>query len=196
MLTLPADLVLGSTSVYRAALLRRLLPAFSIARPEVDETPFDGEAPLALAVRLAREKCLAVSAKFPSSIVIGADQVADRNGASVGKAGNRANAIIDLQKSSGQKLHFHSAVCVQYLGEIYPFVDTTICHFRTLTTAEIIAYLDTDQPFDCAGSIKTESLGISLLQRMESNDPTGVIGLPLIALGRVLRGLVAPRTAI
>ena len=191
MLTLPADLVLGSTSIYRAALLRRLLPVFSIERPEVDETPLAGEAPKALAVRLAREKCLAVSAKFPNAIVIGADQVADRNGTSVGKAGNRANAIVDLQKSSGEKLYFHSAVCVQYFGEFYPFVDTTICHFRTLTTAEIINYLDVDQPFDCAGSIKTESLGISLLTRMESNDPTGVIGLPLIELGRVLRGLVA-----
>ena len=189
MLTLPADLVLGSNSVYRAALLRRLLPVFSIGRPEVDETPLAGEAPKALAMRLAREKCLAVSAKFPNAIVIGADQVADRNGTSVGKAGDRADAIVDLQKSSGQKLHFHSAVCVQYLGELYPFVDTTICHFRTLTTAEIIAYLDADQPFDCAGSIKTESFGLSLLSRMESHDPTGVIGLPLIELGRVLRAL-------
>ena len=140
-------------------------------------------------MRLAREKCLAVSAKFPGSIVIGADQVADRNGECVGKASNRANAIMDLQKSSGQKLFFHSAVCVQYLGELHEFVDTTICHFRELTLAEIIAYLDADQPFDCAGSIKTESLGISLLARMESNDPTGVIGLPLIALSRVLRGI-------
>ena len=189
MLMLPTDLVLGSTSVYRAALLRRLLPTFAIARPDVDETPFDGEAPKALGVRLAREKCLAVSAKFPGAIVIGADQVADRNGECVGKAGNRANAIIDLQKSSGQKLFFHSAVCVQHRGELYEFVDTTICHFRILNAAEIIAYLDADQPFDCAGSIKTESLGIGLLTRMESNDPTSVIGLPLIELSRVLRGL-------
>lgn len=191
MLTLPADLVLGSTSVYRAALLRRLLAVFGIARPEIDETPLEGEAPRALAMRLAREKCLAVSARFPSAIVIGADQVADRNGESVGKAGNRANAVIDLQKSSGQKLFFHSAVCVQYLGQLHEFVDTTICHFRHLNAAEITAYLDADQPFDCAGSIKTESLGISLLARMESNDPTGVIGLPLIALARVLRGLAS-----
>ena len=190
-MTLPADLVLGSTSVYRAALLRRLLAVFGVAKPEVDETPLDGEAPRALAMRLAREKCLAVSAKFPGAIVIGADQVADRNGESVGKAGNRANAIIDLQKSSGQKLFFHSAVCVQYLGQLHEFVDTTICHFRHLNAAEITAYLDADQPFDCAGSIKTESRGISLLARMESNDPTGVIGLPLIALARVLRGLAS-----
>jgi len=189
MLSLPADLVLGSTSVYRAALLRRLLAAFTTARPDVDETRQRGEAPRALAVRLAREKCLAVSAKFPDAIVIGADQVADRNGESVGKAGNHANAIIDLQKSSGQKLIFHSAVCVQYRREFYQFVDSTICHFRTLNVAEIAAYLDADQPYDCAGSIKTESCGISLLDRMESNDPTGVIGLPLIALARVLRAL-------
>ena len=105
------------------------------------------------------------------------------------RSGNRANAITDLQKSSGQKLFFHSAVCVQHLGELYQFVDTTICHFRELDVAEIVAYVDADQPFDCAGSIKTESLGISLLARMESNDPTGVIGLPLIELSRVLRGL-------
>lgn len=190
ILTLPTDLVLGSTSVYRAALLRRLLPVFSIARPEVDETPTEGEAPRALAIRLAREKCLAVSAEFPGSIVIGADQVADRNGDCVGKAGNRANAITDLQKSSAQKLFFHSAVCVQHMGKLYQFVDTTICHFRELDIAEIVAYVDADQPFDCAGSIKTESLGISLLSRMESNDPTAVIGLPLIELSRVLRGLL------
>lgn len=191
MLTLPADLVLGSTSIYRANLLRRLLPIFSIAKPEVDETPLAGEPPKALAVRLAREKCLAVSAKFPAAIVIGADQVADRNGISVGKAYDRANAIIDLQNSSGQKLYFHSAVCVHFRGAFYPFVDTTICHFRSLSTLEITAYLDADQPYDCAGSIKTESFGITLLERMESNDPTGVIGLPLIALSRVLRGLMA-----
>lgn len=190
ILTLPTDLVLGSTSVYRAALLRRLLPVFSIARPEVDETPTEGEAPRALAIRLAREKCLAVSAEFPGSIVIGADQVADRNGDCVGKAGNRANAITDLQKSSAQKLFFHSAVCVQHMGKLYQFVDTTICHFRELDIAEIVAYVDADQPFDCAGSIKTESLGISLLSRMESNDPTAVIGLPLIELSRVFRGLL------
>lgn len=189
MLKLPAALVLGSTSVYRAALLKRLLPSFSTASPDVDETCQPGEAPRALAVRLAREKCLAVSAKFPDAIVIGADQVADRNGECVGKAGNYTNAIIDLQKSSGQKLIFHSAVCVQHQGELYEFVDQTICHFRDLNVAEIMAYLDADQPYDCAGSIKTESCGMSLLARMESNDPTGVIGLPLIALARVLRGL-------
>ncbi len=189
MLSLPADLVLGSTSVYRAALLKRLLPDFSIARPDVDEARQDVEAPRALAVRLAREKCLAVSSQYPGAIVIGADQVADRNGESVGKAGNHANAIIDLQKSSGQKLAFHSAVCVHYRGELYEFVDTTICHFRNLNLHEIIAYLDADRPFDCAGSIKTEACGISLLARMESNDPTGVIGLPLIELARVLRSL-------
>ena len=146
MLSLPAQLVLGSTSVYRAALLRRLLPTFSIAKPEVDETRLDGEPPRALAVRLAREKCLAVSLKFPNAIVIGADQVADRNGECVGKAGNHANAIIELQKSSGQRLVFHSAVCVQYWGKIYQFVDQTICHFRTLSLPEILAYLDADQP--------------------------------------------------
>ena len=189
MLKLPADLVLGSTSVYRAALLRRLLPIFTTARPEVDETRASNETPSELAVRLAREKCIAVSSKFPDTIVIGADQVADRNGECVGKAGNHANALLDLQKSSGQKLLFHSAVCVQYRGALYEFVDTTICHFRTLNAAEITAYLDTDQPYDCAGSIKTESCGISLLDRMECNDPTGVIGLPLIALARVLRSL-------
>lgn len=189
MLKLPADLVLGSTSVYRAALLRRLLPTFATARPDVDETRKSDEVPTELAVRLAREKCLAVSAKFPNAIVIGADQVADRKGECVGKAGSHANALIDLQKSSGQKLLFHSAVCVQYRGELYEFVDTTICHFRTLNMAEITAYLDTDRPYDCAGSIKTESCGISLLERMESIDPTGVIGLPLIALARVLRSL-------
>ncbi len=184
---LPAELILGSTSIYRAELLRRLGLPFKTIRPDVDETPLSGEAPRALAVRLAREKCRVVAIKFPSAIVIGADQVADRAGVCVGKAGSRDNAIIELQKSSGQTLIFHSAVCVAFQGVEHEFVDATTCVFRALQRAEIEAYLDADQPYDCAGSIKTESLGISLLDRMESQDPTGVIGLPLIALARVLR---------
>jgi septum formation protein len=187
-MNLRAPLILASTSRYRAELLERLRISFSIERPEVDETAHVNEAPPALALRLAQEKARAISDKFPHAIVIGADQVAERAGIAVGKPGARDRAIADLSQSAGQNVDFHSAVCVRFGAEIHVFVHLTRCQFRTLTQAEIEHYIDAESPLDCAGSIKCEGLGISLLERMESDDPTGVIGLPLIQLARVLRG--------
>lgn len=189
MIALPAPLILGSTSVYRAELLRRLRVDFTQVKPLVDETPLAGELPLALATRLAQAKAEAVALRYPDAIVIGCDQVADRAGESVGKAGSRAAAIADLQRSSAQTLTFHSAVCVRYGNEQFAYVDATACRFRPLAHAEIVAYVDAEQPWDCAGSIKSEGLGISLLESIDSHDPTALIGLGLIQLGRILREL-------
>jgi septum formation protein len=182
-------LVLGSSSRYRAEQLRKLQLPFQTAKPDIDESVQVGETPLALAKRLAREKCDAVFARFPDQIVIGCDQTADRNGEVLGKAGSAEAAALDLAKSSGQRVIFYSAVCVRKGTAYRQFVDQTICQFRTLTPEEIDRYLLVDQAWDCAGSIKTESYGITLLDAMETNDPTGVIGLPLIALARALRDL-------
>jgi septum formation protein len=188
---LPAELILGSTSRYRAELLQRLRQPFKIVRPEVDETALPMETPYALARRLAHAQCCAVHRMHPDSIVIGADQVADRLGECVGKPGERATAISELQKNSGRVLMFHSAVCVRWQTHEFVFVHTTHVEFRTLTHADICSYVDAEQPYDCAGSLKSEGLGISLLQRIESTDPTGLIGLPLIQLSAVLRQLAA-----
>ena len=189
MIVLPAPLILGSTSSYRAELLRRLRVDFSQVKPLVDETPLVGESPLQLAERLARAKADAVAQRYPEAIVIGCDQVADRAGQCVGKAGSRSEAIADLLRSSGQTLIFHSAVCVRFGALVHSYVDATKCVFRVLESTEIAAYVDAEQPWDCAGSIKSEGLGISLLERIDSQDPTALIGLGLIQLGRVLRAL-------
>jgi septum formation protein len=183
------SLVLGSSSRYRADLLARLQIPFITCKPEVDERALAGEMPLQLAQRLAREKCLAVARNYPDAVVIGCDQVADRNGEIVGKAESLERAVLDLQKSSGQNLIFHSAVCVHFRDRVIEFVDHTHCRFRTLSLHEIERYLQREPAWDCAGSIKTEGLGLLLLDSMETNDPTGVIGLPLIALARTLREL-------
>lgn len=190
-MVLPAPLVLGSTSIYRAELLRRLKVEFSQVKPLVDETPLLGETPLLLAIRLARAKASAVAQRYPEAIVIGCDQVADRNGACIGKAGSRSAAIADLQRSAGQTLIFHSAVSVCYQAQYMDYVDATRCRFRSLEIDEITAYVDAEQPWDCAGSIKSEGLGISLLDGIESNDPTALIGLGLIQLAKILRSFAA-----
>jgi septum formation protein len=180
-------LVLASSSRYRAELLRKLQLPFQTAKPDIDESARTGESPLMLAQRLAKEKCDTVFARFPDQIVIGCDQTADRNGDILGKAGSFEAAALDLAKSSGQLVIFHSAVCVRKGSDYRQFVDHTRCQFRTLNAAEIDRYLLLDQAWDCAGSIKTESYGVTLLDMMETNDPTGVIGLPLMALARALR---------
>jgi septum formation protein len=183
------SLVLGSSSRYRAELLARLQIPFITCKPQVNERPRESETPLQLAQRLAREKCLAVARDYPDAVVIGCDQVADRQGEIVSKAESYDNAVMDLQKSSGQLLIFHSAVCVRWRDRLIEFVDHTRCQFRTLSRHEIERYLQLEPAWDCAGSIKTEGLGLLLLESMETNDPTGVIGLPLIALARTLREL-------
>ncbi|MDQ7988142.1 MAG: Maf family nucleotide pyrophosphatase [Candidatus Dactylopiibacterium sp.] len=182
-------LVLASTSVYRKELLQRFGLPFETARPEVDETPLPGEAPDATANRLAIAKARAVADRFPGALVIGSDQVAHRGAQRYGKPGNAPRAIAQLREMSGQRIVFHTAVCLhngatgQHQLEAVP----TEALFRTLSEDEIQRYVAREQPFDCAGSAKSEGLGISLLDAMRGDDPTALIGLPLIALARMLR---------
>jgi septum formation protein len=180
-------LLLASTSRYRRELLERLRLPFHIARPEVDEIPLPGENSIALAQRLAQAKASVIAAQHPESWVIGADQVADLNGQWIGKPGHREAALAQLSSMSGQQVQFHTALCLVHGERMLEAMDTTTVRFRELTTVEIGRYLDAEQPFDCAGSFKSEGLGITLFEAVESNDPSALIGLPLIALSRLLR---------
>jgi septum formation protein len=190
----PERLVLASTSRYRRELLARLGVRFETARPEVDETPREGEAPDALALRLAAAKALAVAAQNPGAWVIGSDQVADFDGAPLGKPGDRATAIAQLEAMSGRAVAFRTAVAVAADGAVATALDTTLVRFRHLDRDVIERYLDAERPYDCAGSFKSEGLGIALFDAIESRDPTALVGLPLIATARLLRdaGLALP----
>lgn len=183
----PARLVLASTSRYRRELLARLGVRFETVRPEVDETPLEGEAPEALALRLAAAKALAVAAQRPGAWVIGSDQVADFDGRPLGKPGDRATAIAQLEAMSGRAVAFRTAVAVAADGAVATALDTTLVRFRRLDRDVIERYLDAERPFDCAGSFKSEGLGIGLFDAIESSDPTALIGLPMIATARLLR---------
>ncbi|MGY1459152.1 MULTISPECIES: Maf family protein [unclassified Luteimonas] len=187
-------LVLASTSPYRRELLARLRLPFDTVRPEVDEAAFAGETPTALALRLAVAKAEAVAALRPGARVIGSDQVADFDGVAVGKAGGRAAAIAQLETMSGCTVAFRTAVAVASDGSVTSALDTTVVRFRRLGRAEIERYVDLEQPFDCAGSFKSEGLGITLFESIESRDPTALVGLPLLETIRLLRasGLVLP----
>lgn len=183
-------LILGSTSPYRRELLARLRLPFTVHAPDVDETPGDGEAPATLAQRLALAKAHAVASVHPDAVVIGSDQVADLHGLAVGKPGSHTNAVQQLRAMSGQTVVFHTAVAVVCLSsghEASALVPVTV-RFRVLSDAEIEHYLLTEQPYDCAGSAKSEGLGIALLEAIESDDPTALIGLPLIRTLALLRG--------
>jgi septum formation protein len=189
-------LILGSTSRYRRELLERLRHPFTTASPEVDETPHPGEAPRDLALRLALAKAQAVAALHPEAIVIGSDQVADLHGEPLGKPGNHERAVAQLQRMRGQTMVFHTAVAVvcQATGFAQCELAEVGVQFRALTDAEIERYLRAEQPYDCAGSAKSEGLGIALLDAIHSDDPTALIGLPLIRTCRMVRqaGLVLP----
>lgn len=181
-------LVLASTSPYRRALLERLGLEFVIARPRVDETPVEGEAAAALSQRLARAKAAAVAATEPAAWVVGSDQVADPGDGPLGKPGSRAAAVAQLARLSGREVRFHTAVSVLRAdGPALQALDTTTVRFRSLSREEIDRYVDADQPFDCAGSFKAEALGITLFESIRSDDPTALVGLPLIATARLLR---------
>mgnify|MGYP000856874638 FL=1 len=180
-------LILASTSRYRRAMLERLAIPFRTESSEVDETPHPGELPAELSLRLAAAKAKAVADKFPDSIVIGADQVATLGHEPIGKAGSFDAAFEQLKQLSGQIVQFHSALAVTNGHETLIQDVLTACHFRELSDEEIRHYLEFDQPFDTAGSAKAESLGISLMESMRSDDPTAIIGLPLIELCRMLR---------
>lgn len=185
----PARLVLASTSRYRRELLGRLGLAFETAAPGVDETAQAGETPRELARRLAREKARAVASRFPGSAVIGSDQAADLDGATLGKPGSAERAFAQLRACSGREVAFHTAVCVAAPGREIEFADRTLVQFRVLSDAEIARYLERERPFDCAGSFKSEGLGAALFEAVRNEDPTALIGLPLIALARALREL-------
>lgn len=183
-------IVLASGSRYRAELLRRLGLPFETAAAEVDETRRTGEAPADLALRLAQEKARAVAEKFGDGLVIGSDQAAFLDGEQLGKPGNRANAIRQLALASGKTVEFLTALCVvdAASGAAGSDLDRCAVVFRNLTLPQITRYVDREQPFDCAGSFKSESLGIALFERIEGDDPTALIGLPLIRLVRLLEG--------
>jgi len=188
--------VLGSTSRYRRELLQRLALPFDVLAPEVDEIPLPGEAPAVLAQRLALAKARAVAALRPEAIVIGSDQVADLNGQPLGKPGTHERAVAQLHQMSGQTVLFQTAVAVVCAASGFERCELAVVRvvFRALDDATIERYLRAEQPYDCAGSAKSEGLGIALLDHIDNDDPTALIGLPPIRTARLLReaGLTLP----
>jgi len=191
-------LILGSSSIYRSELLSRLRIPFETMIPAIDETPRTGEAPEATACRLAHEKAMAIAQQVPGALVIGADQVASLDGRQIGKPGSHDNALRQLQAMRGREVVFHSALC---LYDARPQISTPKCQvenistkvtFRDLPDAELDAYLRIEQPYDCAGSAKNEALGIAIIEKIASDDPTALTGLPLIALTSMLRKAGVP----
>ncbi len=182
------ELVLGSTSPFRRELLEKLGLPFSTAAPDVDESRRQGESPETLVQRLAEAKARAVAGQFPQALIIGSDQVACVDGEILGKPGNRDKAIKQLMAMSGKTVIFHTGLClynsekerVQVLRE--PFR----VHFRKLNTGQIERYVDHEQPFNCAGSFKSEGMGITLFRKLEGDDPNALVGLPLIRLVEML----------
>jgi septum formation protein len=182
-------LILASTSRYRRELLARLRVPFEAVSPEVDETALPGEAPAALAGRLALAKAQAVARMRPQALVIGSDQVADLDGTAIGKPGTHERAREQLRAMSGKRVVFHTAVAVVHAawGFEQMRLAPVVVRFRTLDDATIEQYLRLEQPYDCAGSAKCETLGIALLEAIESDDPTALVGLPLIRTSALLR---------
>lgn len=184
----PRRLVLASSSSYRCALLERLGLAFEAAAPGCDETPLPGEAAERTALRLAEDKARAVASRFPDALIIGSDQVATLGEQRLEKPGSHANAVQQLRRLSGQTATFNTAVVLLDAATASVQSRLVPCHvaFRALTEGQIEAYLRREQPYDCAGSAKSEALGIVLIARIETEDPTALIGLPLIALTEML----------
>ena len=187
-------LILGSTSSYRRALLERLRIPFSVQSPEVDEAALAGETPADLACRLALAKAQAVAARFPDCVVTGSDQVADLGGVALGKPGNFERALVQLQQMSGKTVIFQTAMAVvcRQSGFCEQALAPVKVTFRSLSEEEIVNYLRIEEPYDCAGSAKSEGLGIALLESIESDDPTALVGLPLIRASRMLRAAGIP----
>jgi len=186
---MPPALILASGSGYRKDLLTRLSIPFEVRAPEVDESPRTGETPRGLAMRLARAKAAAIAVQHANAWVLGADQVAVCRDRIVGKPGSAARAIEQLTNASAQTVSFYTAACLARHGDgkCDEHVDETRVHFRALSLEEISRYVDLDRPFDCAASFRSEGLGITLLERIDSTDPTALIGLPLIWLAGALR---------
>jgi len=180
-------IVLASTSPYRRELLQRLRLPFDVVAPAVDEARRPGEAPLALARRLAEAKASEVAQRRPDAVVIGSDQVAELDGEPIGKPHAHAAALAQLERMQGRRLLFHTALAVAAHGRVEVDSIPTTVTFRRLGRDALEAYLRADQPYDCAGAAKIESLGIALVERVESDDPTALIGLPLIRLTSMLQ---------
>jgi septum formation protein len=185
----PPPLILASTSPYRRALLQRLGWPFSVAPPRVDESALPGEAPSATAVRLAEAKARSVATQRPDGLVIGSDQVADCDGTTISKPADHDDAVRILTALSGRTIVFHTGVALldAPAGDLQRACVDVSSTFRELSRREIEAYLAREKPYDCAGAVKSEALGIALFERIDSDDPTALIGLPLIALTRMLR---------
>lgn len=181
-------LILASTSRYRRELLSRLKLPFEVASPNIDETPLPGESPSATALRLSVLKAQAVAAQFPDSLIIGSDQVLMLGSEQLGKPGNYENAFVQLKKMQGKAMVFHTALTLlnSKSGHVQTQDIPTVVHIRPLSDAQIETYLKREEPYDCAGSAKSESLGIALMERMDSPDPTALIGLPLMALTQMM----------
>src|SRR5262245_28977525 len=186
---MPPALILASSSLYRRDLLQRLRTPFRTDVAGIDESRRPGEPPRALVTRLAREKALKVAERHPGALVIGADQVAVSEAEILGKPGTAARNIAQLQQASGRPLTFLTAVCLLQSHEQRreEHVDQTVVHFRQLSEEEISRYVELERPYDCAGGFKCEGLGIALFERIESTDPTALVGLPLIWLSAALR---------
>ncbi len=188
----PPRLILASSSAYRKQLLSRLRLPFDAASPDIDETPLPGETPAETALRLAVAKAEAIARDAGEALVIGSDQVATLDGEQIGKPGNHAHALAQLQKMRGREVVFHTALC---LLDSRPLAThrlqrenvQTVVRIRDLPDAELDAYLRIEQPYDCAGSAKNEELGIAIIEAIRSEDPTALTGLPLIALTSMLR---------
>ncbi|ALU89006.1 nucleotide-binding, septum formation inhibitor protein, Maf-like protein [Herbaspirillum rubrisubalbicans M1] len=186
-------LILGSSSIYRKELLSRLGLPFETMAPDIDESPQPGESPQATALRLAHQKAGAIAARVGAALVIGSDQVATLDGQQIGKPGNHANALKQLQWMRGREVIFHTALCLWDGRRADAATAAQVCNvqtlvrFRNLDDAELEAYLRIEQPYDCAGSAKNEGLGIAILDSIHSDDPTALTGLPLIALTSMLR---------
>jgi septum formation protein len=192
----PMKLVLASTSAYRRELLQRFGLPFDVARPDIEESPLPDETPWATAERLAVEKARAVAGQFEDALIIGSDQVAYMDGDRFGKPGTIERAVAQLKSMSGRTVIFHTALAVLNTGTGHVQLDAvpTEVRFRTLSDAEIVRYVNKELPLDCAGSAKSEGLGITLLDALRGDDPNALVGLPLIALARMLRneGLALP----
>ena len=180
-------LILASSSIYRRDLLARLGLPFETISPGVDERALPNESVAAMALRLAIAKATAIAKVHPNAWVIGSDQAADLHGEAIGKPGNFDNALLQLQRMRGQAVYFHTAVCLMRADYSVAMNVTTEVRFRDLPDATLINYLNLEQPYDCAGSAKCEGMGIALLESIRSDDPTALIGLPLIALSTLLR---------
>ncbi len=188
MITTTQTLVLASTSPYRRELLAKLQVPFVVANPQVDETPLQGETPDLTALRLSELKAKAVAADYPSALIIGSDQVATLNGLHIGKPGNHENAIKQLQLMRGNSIVFHTALSLynSATGNLQSCIIPTTVSIRNLSDAQIESYLRKEQPYQCAGSAKSEAMGIAIMEKMEGTDPNALIGLPLIALTQML----------